>query len=102
MSQQKAEEEIKECLLRAVHWCLTYATNNKAWDRLRQISPNSELPFPFYLSHWQLMRWLEMEAKLEITYYDRCVNGCLAYTDGYSLATACESCKEPRYRYVGP
>lgn len=87
-------------MIRAIHWCSTYATNNHSWDQLREISPDARLPFPYNLSRWQLMHWLDKEAKLEIRRYDCCVNGCKAYTDGYEEASVCDSCDEPRYRYV--
>lgn len=87
-------------MLRAIHWCSTYATNDRAWDRLKEIAPDASLPFPFNLSRWQLMRWLEMESKLELKQYDCCLNECKAYPAGYEEATICDSCQEPRYRYV--
>jgi hypothetical protein len=95
-----ADVRLKESILRAIHWCATYATINRAWDQLRKISPDARMPFPFNLSHWQLRKWLEMEARLEVQRFDCCPSGWLAYTGPYSENTACESCGETRYRYV--
>lgn len=100
MSHQFDDFKARATMLRAIHWCSTYATNHRAWDQLKEIAPDTPLPFPFDLSRWQLLHWLDLEAKLDLRRYDCCVNGCKAYTDGYEEATVCDSCDEPRFRYV--
>lgn len=100
LARQTDHAETTAILLRAAHWCLNLAANNKSWDKLREIAPDTQLPFPFNMSHWQLMHWVDMEANLDVREYDCCVNGCQAYTDAYMHANVCEGCKQPRYRYV--
>lgn len=92
--------ERRATLLRAAYWCTNFGTNNKAWNEVPKIAPKATLPFPFSTSHWQIMRWLQIGAKLEIRSYNCCVNGCQAYIGGYSDATVCEGCGELRYEYV--
>jgi hypothetical protein len=67
-----------------------------------QINPDVELPFPYNLSHWQLISWLEREGGVQVTYIDCCINGCQAYTGDKADDEICREsrCKEPRYRPV--
>lgn len=96
LASEADDAKLRECMLRAIQWCQSY----RAWNQLRSICPDAVLPFPFNLSQWQLKRWLEMEASLEIRRYDCCINGRLAYTGELAESTFCGTCKEKRYRYV--
>lgn len=47
------------------------------------------LAFPFNMSHWSLLNWLEKDGGVDTKMIDCCVNGCQAYTGGLADMERC-------------